>query len=664
MSGLLNIGLTGLNAAQAQLITTSHNISNAGVAGYHRQHVSQATTTPFYSGAGFLGQGTQIDAISRRYDQYLETQVLASGTRVAEYAAYDALIGQIDNLLGDQTSGLSPMMGQFFEGVQEVASNPTSVAARQALISAAESLAGRFQTLDARLSELRDGVEGQIGSAVEQINMYAGAIAEMNQRIAQVQVGGSSAAPNDLLDERDRLVSELNQLVRVSTVTENNGSLSVFIGSGQSLVVSGTAHQLGAVQDPQDPRRNAIALLDSRGVPNVLPEKLLSGGTLGGLLAFRRESLDIAQNSLGQIAIGMAESFNAQHARGIDLNGVLGTDFFRTPTVSVMPAGALEVSFDRDQIAALTSSDYEVLNDGGVFTLRRLSDGQSFGETEPGRFRVDGLDIDVSASTLAPGERALIQPTRFAARDISVSIADPRMVAAGNPVSVESPLSNLGDGRVRDIVIHHADGMPLNAEGQPDFGQLNLSFSGSGEYTLTLDGAPAGATVTLTPNTYSLATETQGKTFTATVTPDPSQPEQTYSFEFTLAGAPEPGDVFEFTPTEAGVADNRNAVALGALQTTRTMLAASAGDEPTSTFQSVYAQLVSRVGNKAREVQVNLASQEVLMTQATDARDSLSGVNLDEEAANLMRYQQAYLASAKVMSVAQSLFDEILSIAR
>lgn len=660
MSGLLNIGLTGLNAAQAQLITTSHNISNAGVAGYHRQHVSQATTTPFYSGAGFLGQGTQIDAISRHYDQHLEAQVMASGTRVAEYAAYDALISQIDNLLGDQTSGLSPVMGQFFEGMQEVASNPTSVAARQALISNAESLVGRFQTLDARLSEMRDGVEGQIGSAVEQINMYANAIAEMNQRIAQAQVGGPGTAPNDLLDGRDRLVSELNQLVRVSTVTENNGSLSVFIGSGQALVVSGTANQLGAVQDQQDPRRNAIALLDSKGVPNVLPEKLLSGGTLGGLLGFRRESLDVAQNSLGQIAIGIAESFSAQHGLGVDLNGVLGVDFFRTPTVAVMPAGAVEVAFDREQIAALTSSDYEVSNNGGVFTLRRLSDGQSFDETEPGRFRVDGLDIDFSASTLVDGERALIQPTRFAARDLAVAIADPRMIAAGSPVSVESPLSNLGNGVVRDVAINHVDGMPLSAEGRPDFGALTLSFGGSGEYTLSLAGA-SSATVTLTPDTYSLATETQGKTFSVTIT---LAPEQTYSFEFTLSGSPEPGDVFEFGPADAGVADNRNAVALGALQTTRTMLAASGGEDPTATFQSVYAQLVSRVGNKAREVQVNLASQEMLMMQATDARDSLSGVNLDEEAANLMRYQQAYLASAKVMTVAQSLFDEILSIAR
>ena len=225
-----------------------------------------------------------------------------------------------------------------------------------------------------------------------------------------------------------------------------------------------------------------------------------------------------------------------------------------------------------------------------------------------------------------------------------------------------APLSNLGNGGISDIRVLDVSGMPVTTAGVPDFGDLTLSFTGVNDYTLSLTSS-SGATVALTPATYSLGSDTQGRTFTATVTPDPLDPATTYTFEFTLSGSPTGTDTFVFSPTEAGTADNRNAVALGALQTSKQMLAGADGT-PTATFQSVYAQLVTQVGNKTREVQVNLKAQESLLSQATDARDSLSGVNLDEEAANLIRYQQAYQAAAKVMSVAQTMFDEVLSIAR
>ncbi len=668
MSGLLSIGLTGLNAAQAQLLTTGHNITNAGVEGYHRQTVIQKNATPQFTGAGFFGKGTQIAAVTRSYNEFLEGQVLNASTKVAEYTAYNQQINQINNLLADASSGLSSVMEGFFAGVQEVASNPTSVAARQALISSAEALVSRFKTMDARLTEVREGVEGEIKSTVAQINMMAGAIAEMNRRIAQSQVAGPSVAANDLLDQREQLVAELNKLVKTSTVVESDGSLSVFIGTGQGLVVGNTANTLGAVQNPNDPQRTAIALVAQNGIASILPESLITGGTLGGLLAFRAETLDTAQNTLGQIAIGLAVAFNSQHTLGVDLSGVLGKDFFAVPEIAVMPLGAASVSYDAANIAGLTSSDYELRNVGGVFTLKRLADGAEFAATPPVApatdytFTQDGLNIAVSAATLANGQTALIQPTRYAARDIGVAISDPREIAAGGAVSVEAPLSNLGNGAISNIRVLDVSGMPVTTAGVPDFGDLSLSFAGVNDYTLSLTSS-SGATVALTPATYSLGSDTQGRTFTATVTPDPLDPATTYTFEFTLSGSPTGTDTFRFSPTQAGTADNRNAVALGALQTSKQMLA-SADGTPTATFQSVYAQMVTQVGNKTREVQVNLKAQESLLNQATDARDSLSGVNLDEEAANLIRYQQAYQAAAKVMSVAQTMFDEVLSIAR
>ncbi|MFA7606799.1 MAG: flagellar hook-associated protein FlgK [Rhodocyclaceae bacterium] len=237
MAGLLNIGLTGLNAAQGQLSTTSHNITNAGTPGYNRQTVVQTTLDPLFSGAGFFGQGTRITAVEREYSQFLENQVLSADNRRIEYATYAGQISQINNLLADATVGLSPAMQEFFAGVQEVAANPTSVPARQSLISTASAMVSRFQALDERITEVRNGVEGQIRVAVDSINVLADKIGEMNRQIVVAQAAGAGVPANDLLDRRNHLISELNQLIKVSTVDNGDGQVNVFVGSGQPLVL-------------------------------------------------------------------------------------------------------------------------------------------------------------------------------------------------------------------------------------------------------------------------------------------------------------------------------------------------------------------------------------------------------------------------------------------
>lgn len=472
MAGLLNIGLTGLNAAQAQLSTVSHNITNADRPGYHRQTVGQSYQNPMFVGSGFFGQGTRVTDVSRSYNQFLETQVLQADTRRAEYAAYNQHISQINNLLADPEAGLAPLIENFFAGVQDVATNPTSAASRQALLSNAQSLVSGFQSIDQRLGEVRQGVEGEIALTVDEINNYASQIADINRRIVLAQ-SGSTAVPNDLLDQRNLLVGELNTLVRTSVVAESDGSLTVFVGSGQSLVQGSGAARFAAVPSATDPLRNTVALVTPNGSSLPLPENLLTGGKLGGLLSFRSGSLDVTQTKLNELANTLATDFNGRHQNGFDLNGEPGEPFF-----NVAPAGASA----RELISAL-----------------------------------------------------------------SVRMSDPRKVAA----------------------------------------------------------AAAGSA---------------------------------------------PGNV--------AVADNRNALSLAGLQTEKMMSGGAA------TYQSFYAQIVSEVGNKTREVRVNEAAQTSLLNQAKDAREGVSGVNLDEEAANLIRYQQAYQASARVMSIAQTLFDEVLSFAR
>ncbi|MCL2161853.1 MAG: flagellar hook-associated protein FlgK [Betaproteobacteria bacterium] len=656
MAGLLNIGLSGVNAAQGHLITTSHNIANASTPGYHRQQVIQSTLTPYYSGVGFFGSGTKMAAVTRAYDQFLENQVLSADTRRAEYATYAAQIRQIDNMLADPLSGLSPAMDAFFAGMQEVAADPTNLAARQSLLSSAQALVGRFHTLDERLTEIREGVEYDIRAIVDQINTLAKGIAELNQRIVVAQAAGSNKPANDLLDQRWQLVTELNKLIQVTTKEQDDGSLTVLIGSGQSLVMSNQPTLLGTVPSKNDPQRYAIAIIPRNGSPIEIPERLITGGQLAGLLEFRRESLDSTQNRLGMIAVSVASAINNQQKLGVDLGGALGLDFFKLSTPHVVPNNAAVVSFDFDTdpfaddisgLSLFTDADYELRYDGTNYVITNLSTKASKTLTLP-EDSFEGLRIDLGASTLVAGQSALIQPTRFMARDIALAINDPRLIAAGCPIIGDVPTTNVGTGKLSDITMHNVDGVlgPWN---------LELVYNG-GNLTLAMTPPPGGGFGISPSNAFNPATDSSGKTFTVTVAGG-------FEFSFTLSGVPQDGDTFNLHPTEAGVADNRNANLLVALQTAK-LLFNNGANMPTATMDGAYSQLVNKVGNKTHEMQTNERTQTTLYEQACEARDALSAVNLDEEAANIIRYQQAYMASGRVMSVAQRLFDEIISIAR
>lgn len=632
--GLLNIGVTGLNAAQAGLVTTGHNISNASVDGFSRQAIVQGTNNPMFTGLGFFGQGTRVETVKRIYSEHLTQQVLSTDTRRAQFDSYAAQISQIDNLLADTDVGLSPALQDFFKAVQDMAANPGNIPGRQSMISTGEALVSRFQFLDQRLSEIRDGVEAEIATTVLEINSFAGQIADINQRIALARAGGAGQSPNDLLDQRDQLIHELNQLTRVTTIPESDGSVSVFVGSGQPLVVGVRASELQTAPSTSDPRRLAVNLLAPGGATIVIPESLLDGGKLGGLLSFRSEALDSAQNQLGLVAIGIAETFNAQHRLGQDLTGNMGGDFFVAPQPSVFPSGAVNVAVS--DASSLTASDYQITNEGGGnYTLVRISDGQVLVNAAPLPASVDGLAI--TAGALAVGDSAYIQPTRTAARDMALSASvanDPRLIAAAAPVVANATLVNTGTGKLSAVTVNSTTGLPLG-------GNITFTFNAATNTFSVAGGTPASLA-------FNPSTQSNGASFTLT----------SADVSFTFSGVPADGDTFSLTPTTGGISDNRNAILLGALQTAKTLMGG------TASYQSVYSRLVTDVGNKTRSAQVNRDAQASLLEQATAARDSVSAVNLDEEAANLIRYQQAYQAAAKVMGIAAVLFDEVLAIGR
>ncbi|MGK5078216.1 flagellar hook-associated protein FlgK [Janthinobacterium sp. HLX7-2] len=653
-SNLLSIGKSGLLAAQVGLSTTGHNITNANVAGYNRQVVLQQTAQFNNAGYGFVGNGTEVSQVKRQYDGFMAAQVNSAQATTSALDAYHTQISQIDNLLADSTAGLSPAMQDFFNGVQDFSSNPSSVSSRQALLSSANSLVTRFQGLSARLSEIGSGVNSQITSNVAVINTYAKQIAELNTAIGSLTVNESNQ-PNDLLDQRDQLVTELNKYVKATAQPGSNNSITISIGSGQPLVVGERNFELAATPSLTDPNRVEVGYVTGNTV-TVLAENSLSGGSLGGLLEFRSGTLDRVQNSLGKVAIALATTFNEQHKLGQDLNGDMGGDLFKVPD-PVIGADRRNSSSSTTVLSAkisdpskLTASDYALKYDGANYVVTRQSDGartiiNPYPQTAPQT--IDGVDFSISG-TAAEGDNFVIQPTVNGAAGLGVLISDRNKLAAGAPIATGAPVSNTGAGKLSAGSVDNAYLTPGNGL----TGTVTLTYDKAGG---SLSGFPPGQAVTVKGLDGNSTTYPAG---TANIAYKEGDNFNFGGINVSMTGVPAQGDTFTIAPNAGGVGDNRNAALLAGLQTKNIL------DGGKATFQGSYAETVSYVGNKTREVQVSGLASLALLQQTSTQQQSVSGVNLDEEAANLLRYQQAYQACGKVMQIASTLFDVVIGLGR
>ncbi|RFC31875.1 MAG: flagellar hook-associated protein 1 FlgK [Candidatus Nitrotoga sp. MKT] len=632
--GIFGSGVSALNAAQIGLSTTEHNIANANTPGFNRQEVVLATRLPQLTGAGFIGQGVDVSTVKRIYNEFLSNQVLQGQAQASQLETYYQQIGQIDNMLADSDAGLSPALQELFSAVNNVATSPESQAARQAMLGSAQFLVSRFQSLNQRMSDINNSINGQISSSVTTINSYAQQIASINKNIVLAQAAFNEQTPNDLLDQRDQLISQLNKEIKASVVKQSDGTFNVFIGTGQALVVGEQAITLKAVQSFSDPSKVEVAY--GSGATFVRAQQnSFQGGNLGGLIAFRSESLDVEQNALGRVALVLADTFNQQHKLGQDLNGALGGNFFTQPVplvnTNAANTGTATVSASIASSAALTGSDYSLrFNGGTAYTLTRLSDNTVTAlATLPQT--VDGLTITTTAGAMA-GDSYLIRPTINGASDIAVAISDTSKIAAAAPIRTNASLTNIGSGRISEGTVNAI--LPVNANLQQP---VSIVFdSPPTTYTVTGTGIP-GSPVAGVAYTAGAAITYNGWTMQIT-------------------GAPAAGDTFTVASNTNATADNRNGLLLANLQTKNTI----AGG--TASYQGAYAQLVSQVGNKTHELEVTSLAQTSMVNQIIQTQQSISGVNLDEEAANLMRYQRAYQAAGKVIQTANTLFDTLLSL--
>jgi flagellar hook-associated protein 1 len=550
---VFGVGKSALAAAQAGISTTGHNIANANTPGYSRQEIVQAASEPQQSGSGYFGQGVQVTTVKRIYNEVLGKQALSAQSASNSSGTYAAKMSKIDSMLSDPEAGLTPALKDFFASLSKLSANPGDAPTRQTVLSASQSLSNRFNSLGKQLSDMQSEVNTQIPATVSTINTYTTQIAALNDTIEKAY-NATGQAPNDLLDQRDQLVTELSKQIQTTTVNQGN-SYNVFIGNGLPVVVGSSAYSLSPVNSVSDSSRLEVAYTGAGQSSAIqLGTNTLTGGTLGGLLDFREKSLDGVQNQLGQIAIVLASTVNAQQAAGKDLNGNTGaalTNFFSTATpvstANSSNTGNATISAAITNTSALTSSNYSLQYNGSNYIITRLSDNQQMSSTATLPQVVDGVTFTLASGSMSSGDSFLIRPTVGGATSFQFLMTQTSQIAAA---SASAPANSIkGDG-TNAILLNKLE---INS----------LIYNGS------------------------------------------------------------------------------------------TLIS----------YSSAFNQLVSAVGVKSNELNVTNQAEANMLTNITNEQASTSGVNLDEEAANLMRYQQAYQAAGKFMQIANQMFNTLLSLA-
>jgi flagellar hook-associated protein 1 FlgK len=610
------------------LDTTAHNIANVSTPGYSRQRAEFTTRQPSVVGTSWIGNGVNTSQVRRIYDQFLTSQSRSSSGNLARLDAFATQAERLDNMLGDTTNGLTTSLQAYTDALSEVSSTPGSIPARQVLLSQGRALAQRLQDYDKRLRDMATDIDTRFAGEAREVTLLSQGIARLNGEIT-VATQTSGQPPNDLLDQRDRLIDELSTKVSVTTIAEGAGTINVFIGNGQPLVLGTTSSEITTVVDPFDPERTQFALKTGTGTVDI--SRAVSGGTLGGLLDWRREMLEPARNELGRVSLAIANQVNAQHREGMDLNGALGGDFFTVGAVSTTDVttntGSAALAVTRTNIGAITGGDYVLANTGSGYTLRRQDTGAAVTFTGAGTLAdpilADGLSVVVGTGS-ATGDQYIIHPTRDAVRGFNVAFTDPTRIAAAAPIRTAATTGNTGSGSISPGEVLDAANVQLTTT-------ANIVFTSATTYTVN-----GGASQTYTP----------GNNIDAN------------GWRVQINGAPATGDTFSVRSNAGATGDNRNAFAIS------DALRSGVIDGGTLSVANAVSRLTADVGLQTRTAQVNRDAEAAVNADDLQARDSVSGVNLDEEAANLLRYQQAYQAAAQIIATASSLFDSLLNAVR
>ena len=678
MSSLISIGLSGLSASQAALSVTSNNIANAATSGYSRQQTIQAAGPSHNIGAGFLGTGTTISDVRRIYSAYLDNQLQTATSLQADSVAFQDQVTAVDKLLADRDTGISAVLTSFFSALQTAAAKPGDVASRQLLLTQAQTLSNRFNSVATQMSQQNDVINSQLETLTGQVNKLTASIADYNKQIAQMSASGNT--PNSLLDARSEAVRQLNELVGV-TVQERDGNYDVYLGTGQSLVTGNGANKLSVAPGTTDKSQYSLQINYQSYSSDVT--SVISGGQMGGLLRYRSDVLNPSMNELGRVALVVADTINSQLGQGLDANGQFGSGLFsninsaaaiaqRSLASSNNSVGSGNLDVTIANSGALTTYDYEVkFTSGSQYSVRR-SDGTDMGSfdlnTDPASV-IDGFSLKLNGGNLTAGDSFRIIPTRAAAGAISTVLTDANKLAFAGPVNATAASGNGGTGTITQPTL----GERLASNGGADSALMQQSIRNSMPVRVVFGQASGGS------QGYSLFDAKGNRIGTGSIVPnqdnelsiavpmldesgapilDASGNPRTFTVNTTIGGSPVANDSFTLAFNAEGKADNRNANALLELQTKSTVGTNSGGG---ISLTSAYASLVERVGAKASQATIDSTATDAVLKSAKESRSAVSGVNLDDEAASLVKFQHYYTASSQIIKAAQETFSTLIN---
>lgn len=690
MADLLNLGLSGLHAAKTNLSVVGHNIANVNTPGYSRQEAIQNTRPAQFTGGGYLGNGASITDVRRIYSEFLTAQLRTSTAHNSDIQAYKSQIDQLDSLLASTTTGITPAMQSFFSAMQTAAEDPANMPARQLVLAESQGLAKRFNNVYENIHTQNEFINKQLVTVSEQVNRLAAGIAQMNDAISRS--GSSVHQPNDLLDQREEAIRELSTLIGVEVVRQDDNTLNLFVGSGQPLVLGSNANSIEVTPGRGNPNQYDVNFVSGHSKMNI--NTMVTGGEMGGLLRYRNEVLDPTLNSMGRLAMAVGDEINRQLGQGLDLKGNVGVDLFsdindpKLQALRVLPmadnsapvtGGNIEIT----NTQLLTISDYRMDFDGTNYQVTRLSDGAimvptpaiapgvavSFADSE-GRDQGFSLTLDPSTNHQV-GDQILLQPTRRGAEGITSVLDQADQLAFAAPIRSEADLQNKGTGTIGQPSLEAVDGganeLNLDLLSKLSGVQLEYAIVSNDEGRLDLQGSlPAGYTATFSPASLTGIKPGNNNELSYDITISDGTNSQTYSIKQSFSGRPEAGDTFSTSFNQHGVSDNRNALKLVDLQNKQVVgLDANVTDIETGmSFTDDYAKSVENVGTLAAQARRDDDASSAVLKMAQDNRDSLSGVNLDEEAAKLIQYEHYYNAAAQMIQVARTLFDTLISSVR
>jgi flagellar hook-associated protein 1 FlgK len=635
MASVLNIATRSLSIFQSALATTSNNIVNASTEGYSRQRVTLSARPADRAGAGFIGNGVEIGAIQRVTDEFAQVQGRSATSANESSETFFRQAVDTDALLSNEATNVSNTISEFFSALENLTDDPSYLPSRQTFISQAEIMVGSFNSVYTELVNQSQRIDISIEAEVAEVNTYAQALADLN-----VKISGNAQISPDLLDQRDETLRKLSELVNVTSIEQTDGTMLVTIGNGQVLVSSANATTLAATRNAFDTSKFDITV-GGADITNAV-----TGGSLGGITSYRNGILDTTINRLGRMAISITDQFNTQHQMGQDLDGNLGAAFFRDvndataianrAAANTNNAGTLDLNVTITNSTTLTDDNYSLSWDGANYTLTNLTDNTSntFGGLPIAQ---DGFSINLTAGAPAVGDTFLIRPTAYGANDMAISLIDPQRVAVGQPIRGVQNAGNIGD--VELSVGLMSNRATYVATGQPDL-PITIRFTATNAYEVR-DG---GGALLHGGIPYNAAIEND-------IFPTPAPTNYDPGFRFSMKGDPQVGDTFTIEENTGGVNDSRNAFQLSLIPTQRNI------EGNRYTLQEAYGQIISYVGNQANQASVNAKASEILLGQAQDRLASISEVNLEEEAANLLQYQQMFQAASQLINVVSEIFD-------